>query len=69
MEYYPAKRREDILPFATRWMELKSIMRSETRQRPVPYDLTYTWNLKEETNSQKQRVDWWLPGWWSGGCG
>ena len=25
------------------------------------YDLTYMWNLKEP-KSQKQRVDWWLPG-------
>ena len=29
MEYYIAERKKDLLPFATVWMELKSILLSE----------------------------------------
>ena len=29
MEYYAAKRKKDVLPFATAWMELESIILSE----------------------------------------
>ena len=29
MEFYPAERKKELLPFATAWMELESIMLSE----------------------------------------
>ena len=29
MEYYEAERKKELLPFATAWMELESIMLSE----------------------------------------
>ena len=32
MEYYAAKRKKQILPFATTWMELEGIMLSEISQ-------------------------------------
>ena len=32
MEYYPAERKKEPLPFVTAWMELESIMLSETNQ-------------------------------------
>ena len=32
MEYYTAERKEELLPFVTAWMELESIMLSETSQ-------------------------------------
>ena len=32
MEYYTAERKKELLPFATVWMELESIMLSEVRQ-------------------------------------
>ena len=32
MEYYAAERKNELLPFATAWMELKSIMLSEISQ-------------------------------------
>ena len=37
MGYYSAIKNE-ILPFATTWMELESIMLSEIRKRQIPYD-------------------------------
>ena len=33
MEYYSAIKKNEILPFATTWMELESIMLSEISQR------------------------------------
>ena len=32
MEYYAAERKNELLPFATTWMELESIMLSEISQ-------------------------------------
>ena len=32
MEYYEAEREKELLPFATAWMELESIMLSEISQ-------------------------------------
>ena len=32
MEYYAAERKEELLPFATAWMELESTMLSEISQ-------------------------------------
>ena len=32
MEYYTAEREKELLPFATSWMELESIMLSEISQ-------------------------------------
>ena len=32
MEYYTAERKEEILPFDTAWMKLKSIMLSDISQ-------------------------------------
>ena len=31
MEYYTAERKKELLPFATAWMELESIMLSESQ--------------------------------------
>ena len=32
MEYYPAERKKELLPFTTAWMELEVITLSEIRQ-------------------------------------
>ena len=32
MEYYPAERKKELLPFVPAWMELESIMLSEISQ-------------------------------------
>ena len=32
MEFYAAERKKELIPFATAWMELESIMLSETSQ-------------------------------------
>ena len=33
MEFYAAKRKKELIPFAIAWMELESIMLSEISQR------------------------------------
>ena len=54
MEYYSAIKRNEIMPFASTWMELEIIILSEVksgRERQIPYDITYVWNLKYGTGA------------------
>ena len=53
MEYYSAIKKNKIMPFAATWMQLEIIILSEVkseRKRQIPYDVTYMWNLKYDTN-------------------
>ena len=50
MEYSSTIKNEEILPFATTWMDLEGTMPSEIRakrERQIPCDITYMWNLKK----------------------
>ena len=49
MEYYSAERKKELLPFATAWMELESIMLSEISQSETNEQNTLT--NKIETDS------------------
>ena len=40
-------RKNEILPFATTWMELEDIMVSEISQRKISYVFTHMWNLRD----------------------
>ena len=59
MEYYSAMKKNEIMPFAATWMDLEIIrLRSKSeRERQIPYDITYVWNLKYNINelSMKQK--------------
>ena len=55
MEYYSAIRKNEILPFATTWMELEGIMLSEIRDRQVSYNFTHMWNLRYKTDEHRGR--------------
>ena len=44
--------KNEILPFATTWMEPEGIILSEISQRQIPYSFTYMWNLRNKTNEQ-----------------
>ena len=48
MEYYLAIKKNEILPFATTWLELQCIMLCEmsARERQMSYDFTYMWKLR-----------------------
>ena len=41
-----AIKKNEIMPFATTWMDLEIITLSEVRQRQISYDTVYMWNLK-----------------------
>ena len=55
MEYYLAIKKNEILPFATMWMELEGIMLSEIRERQISYDFTHMRNLRYKTDEHKGR--------------
>ena len=51
VEHYSATKKNEILPFAATWMNLEIIILSKSeRERQIPYDNTYMWNLKYDTN-------------------
>ena len=43
-------KKNEIMPFAATWMDLEIIILNEVRQRQISYDITYGWNLKNNTN-------------------
>ena len=47
MEYYSARKRNKIMPFAATWMELEIVTLNEVRKRKISRDIVYMWNLKE----------------------
>ena len=49
--YYSAIKKNEILPFATAWMDPQGIMLSEIKVG-IPYDFTYMWNPKSTINEQ-----------------
>ena len=48
MEYYSAIKKNEIVPFADTWMELKTVIQSEVNQREkqISYINAYIRNLK-----------------------
>ena len=56
MEYYLAIKKNEVLLFATTWMDLEGIMLceiSQTKQREMLYDFNYMWNLKKTEQVNK----------------
>ena len=46
-------KKKEIIPLAATWMDLEIIILSEVkpeRERQIPYDITYMWNLNSDTN-------------------
>ena len=54
MEYYLAIKKNEILPFATTWMELEVIMLSKIRERQIG-DFTHMRILSYKTDEHKGR--------------
>ena len=51
LKYYSAIKKNEILPFATTWMDLENIVLSEqVRERQILYDNSHMWNLKNNKN-------------------
>ena len=48
------------MPFAATWMDLGIIILSKSkseRERQIPYDITYMWNLKYDTKQHIFETD------------
>ena len=48
------------MPFTATWTELEIIILSEVKsdkERQIPYDITYMWNLKYDTNELIYETD------------
>ena len=58
MEYYLEIKKNEILPFATMWMEVECIMISEinksNRERQI-YDFIHMWHLRNTTDEHRGR--------------
>ena len=49
MDYYSAVKKNEIMPFEAKWMDLEVVILSEvsqTEKDKLSYDITYMWNLK-----------------------
>ena len=59
MEYYSAIKKNEILPFAMMWMELEGMMLNEmsVRERQIPYDFTYMWNLRSKRTKHRDKKE------------
>lgn len=52
MDYYSVVKKNEIIPLAATWM-LENIILSKvksSRERQIIYDITFMWNLKNNTN-------------------
>ena len=38
------------MPFAVMWIEYHTMQSMSERERQIPYDIVYMWNLKYATN-------------------
>ena len=52
MDYYSEIKKNEIMPFTTTWIDLEIITKwsKSDRGRQISYDITYLWNLKNDTN-------------------
>ena len=52
MEFYPAERKKELIPFATAWMELDSIMLSE-----ISHAVRHKYHgISQELNKQNEQA-------------
>ena len=55
MKYHSAMKKNEILSFATTWVDLEGIMLSEINQTDKYYESTYIWDLKKKINEQTRQ--------------
>ena len=51
MEYYSVIKKNERMPLAATWMQLEiTILTKSKRERQIPYDITYIWNLNYDAS-------------------
>ena len=65
MEYYSAIWKNEIMPFASNMdanRDYHTKWSKSERERQIPYDITYMWTLKYDTNEPiyKREIDAWM---------
>ena len=56
MEYDLAIKKNEILPFATTWMEPEGVTLSKIRERQISYDFTHMRTLRHRTDEHREGV-------------
>ena len=58
MKHCSAIRKDEILPFATTWMDLGSIRLSEISHMPKDktHNCTYIWDIKDKTTNKENKL-------------
>ena len=53
-EYYPAVKKNEIMPSAATWMDLETVILSEVSQQEeeIFYNTPYMWNLKSNDTNE-----------------
>ena len=79
MEYYLGTKKNEIMPFATTWMDLEitTVSKASHKEKDKYHMISLMWNLKYDTNqhiheTDSQRTDLWFPkgrGVWGEGMG
>ena len=55
MEYYSAIKKSEMLPFATTWVDLESIILNESQsEKDKCHMISLMWNLRNKTNKKRQ---------------
>ena len=60
MEHYQAITKNEIMPSAATRMQLEILILGDVNQKekkPIPYDITYIWNIKYGTNEPIYREE------------
>ena len=58
MEYYSVIKKNEIMPPAATWMQLEmTILTKSKRERQIPYDITYIWNLNYDASELIYEID------------
>ena len=65
MEYYSAIKKNEILPFATTWMQLEILILSEVNQEEKDkyHMISHMWNLKYGANEPIGKTERYLQTW------
>ena len=54
--YYSAIKKNKIMPFGAIWMQL-ILSEVSQKEKEIPYDITYRWNLKYSTNGLINKIE------------